>query len=579
MRRKTLWINLSLGVAVVLAIFLLIAVLRPQDPVTPARTVIVTAGDVVSTVTASGTVDRSGAVDLVFGASGTVREVRVVAGDEVQAGEVLVQLDNTAALQQMSSAESSLAQALSGAANADVSLATAQRNLANATRAADASNARNKEAVRQARENLSAAQNSWSDACLDVNSTTCPNPAAQAQIRSAENAVTAAQLAFDNAVATAANAAIGYNVSVNQATVDAERARADASTTCSTYGDSSTQCSSAVTARINAEQLLETAILNRTSNSLRDSQTMATASASLSNAQVALQKAQADLRKANADAVRSARQALTNAEQARDLGEVTNAQSVAAAQASVDSALAGQTTVQLSDGDEVSPSQAAVLAAERAVEVAEQALAETALVAPIDGEVGAMNVAVGDVVSAATGVAAVVLPADAWEVQADFAESDAARITVGDPVRATIDALPGIVVDGTVASVEPLATTSPNGLVTYGVRVSLEKAPDGIRDGMTASVSVEVDKVSAALAVPQSVITVRGDEAFVLKVNEDGTTTEISVQVGVQGDGLTEITGGIGAGDTLAVPTAEKGAAANFPEPGVPGGGRPSGGR
>jgi len=575
MKRRTLWVNLALGAGLVVALLVLIAVLRPQEEAAPTRTVTASVADVVSSVTASGSVDRSGAVDLVFGATGTVTDVFVSAGDSVVAGEPLAQLDNAAALQQVASAESSLAQALSNAATSNASLATAQRNLANAKKAADASNARNKEAVAQARENLRAAQNSWNDACLDVNNPTCPNPAAQAQLRSAENAVTAAQLAFDNAVATAANAAIGYNVSVNQATVDAERAKADASATCSTYGDSSTQCSSAVTARINAEQLLETAILNRTSNSLRDSQSMATASASLSNAQVALQKTQADLRKANADAVRTARQALTNAEQARDLGIITNDQSVAAAQASVDSALAGQTSLQLSDGEEVSAGQAAVLAAERAVDVATQALADTTLVAPIAGEVGAINISVGDVVGAAAGVAAVVLPTDTWEVQADFAESDAARITVGDSASVTIDALPGSVIEGTVTSLEPLAATSPNGLVTYGVRVSLQNAPEGIRDGMTASVSVEVDRVGAVVAVPQSVITIRGNEAFVQKVNSEGITSEVAVQLGVQGDGLTEITSGVAAGDVLAVPTAEDGAAANFPEPGVPGGGGP----
>jgi len=576
---KRRWINIALAGALVLALILLVIVLRPQAEQAPARTVTVATADVVSTVTASGSVDRSGALDLVFNATGIVTQVLVESGQVVSAGDVIAQLDNATALQQVANAESALAQALAGAASTDASVATAQRNLANAQKVAELSNARNREAVRQAKENVRAAQNSWSDDCLDVTSTTCPNPAAQAQIRTAENAVTAAQLAYDNAVATAANAAVGYNVTVNQATVDAERARADASATCTTYGDSSAQCSSAITAKINAEQALETAILNRTTNSLRDSQSMATASASLSNAQVALQKTQADLRKASVDSLRTARQALTNAEQARDLGEITNAQSVAAAQASLDSAVAGNTSLTRNDGEEVSASQAAVLAAEQALVVAQEVLNDTSLIAPIDGEVGAVNVAVGDIVGASTGVAAVVLPTEDWEVYADFAESDAAQITVGDPATVSIDALPGSFASGTVSSLEVLASTSVNGLVTYGVRVTLQDVPSGIRDGMTASVSVEVEKAAGVVAIPQSVVLIRGEGAFVQRVGPDEVVTEVPVELGIQGDGLVEVISGVSAGDTLAVPTLTEGQGANFPEPGVPGGGRPGASR
>ncbi|MEL0248612.1 MAG: biotin/lipoyl-binding protein, partial [Actinomycetota bacterium] len=108
MRRRTLWVNVGIGVAIAAVLGLIVVSLRPSSQAPEQRTVTVTRGDVTATVTASGTVERSGVVDLTFATPGTVTSVDVAAGDVVSAGDVVATVDDTAARQQLAAAESTL---------------------------------------------------------------------------------------------------------------------------------------------------------------------------------------------------------------------------------------------------------------------------------------------------------------------------------------------------------------------------------------------------------------------------------------------------------------------------------------
>ena len=574
MKRRTLWINISLGVGLLLALVVLAVSLRPAAPEAPARTVTAEVGTVTATVTANGTVERSGAVDLAFGSSGTVTEVAVEVGDVVTQGQVLARIENSDALRQLASAQSTLAQALSAATSAGVGAQSAQQTLANAIATAEETNTRNRQAVIQARSNLRATEATWSEACLNITDPTCPNPAAQAQLRAAENSVTSGRLAYDNAVATAVQNEIGYNLNVNQSRVSAERSQANQSSACTTYGSDSSSCISANDALLSAQQLYESALNSRTAGLLADRQAIATASMTLSNANVALQRAQADLRKAHKDAVRAATQTLTNAKQTYDLGVISGEQSVNAARAALATAQQSTTEVALPDGRELSASEAAIESAQTLVAAAEQAVADTTIIAPINGRIGFVTYVVGESSGSLTATdrtGITLLPEGDLEITADFAEADAARVRIGDPVTATFAALGGASAAGTVTAVDEVATTGANSLVTYGVRVQLTDAPEGVREGMTASVTVTVDEVTDVLLVPAGVVTERDGRAFVLRPLEDGTTEEVAVTLGLKGDVATEVQSGLSAGDTVVVPEADEGAV-QFPQGGVPGG-------
>ena len=571
MRRRTLWVNVGIGVAIAAVLGLIVVSLRPSSQAPEERTVTVARGDVTATVTASGTVERSGVIDLTFTTPGTVTSVNVEPGDAVSAGMILATIDDTVALQQRAASESSLAQAVQSLASTDASVASASTALSDAKRVAEENNRRNRLAVQQAEESLRAAQDLWSEACLDPANTACPNPAAQAQLRSAQANIDSAQRTADAATETAANNAIAYEIAINQAVATEAQRKVQESTAC--QDDSSTTvCQNAKASTLAAQQAVENAQRAKTTGLITDRQAQESSSAALSSAVLSTQQLQGELAKAGADAVRSARQSLEVAERALKQGKATGEQTVRAAQSALNSALAAEEPIEGRDGSETTAGGVAVEAARAGVEVAQQAVDDTRLVAPVDGVVGSVPYVVGEVSTASgTQGGITVLPDGPIEVVANFAESDAAKVRVGSSATITFDALAGERAEGTVVSIDPVGTTSNSGLITYGVRVQVIDAPTMVREGMTASVSVLVDEAVDVLVVPQSAVTGTDDRAAVLVQRTEGaetSTEKVRVVLGLQGDAGVEITAGVDEGDVLVIPSADD---VSFPDGGVPG--------
>jgi RND family efflux transporter MFP subunit len=571
MRRRTLWVNLAIGAAIVVVIAVILAALRPSDAPVEQRTVTVARGDITATVTASGTVERAGVVELAFASAGTISEVNVEPGQTVSVNEVLAEVDDTAALQQLAAAESTLAQAVQSAASTDASVANASAVLADARRVAKETNRRNRLAVDQARESLRVAQDLWDASCLDPDNAMCPNPAAQTRLRAAQASIDSAQLSVDIAQQNVIDNAASYNAAVDQANELLLQRQRQESSACESDSSSSV-CTSAQTATITARQAYDNAVRTRTTGLVADQEAFQTASLNLASANVALQQAQAELRKAGDDSERSARQALETAERTLAQGKASGEQAISNAQGALNSALAAQRTVEVADGAEVTAAEAGIEAAQVGVEVAQRAVDDTRLVTPVAGTVGSVPYVVGELAVATGSQGGItVLPEGPLEVVADFAESDAANIYVGAPATVTFDALAGEQAEGTVVAVDPVATTSATGLITFGVRVQVNDAPAAAREGMTASVSVLVDEASGALVVPQGAITGSGERATVLLQGPEGTTESVPVTIGLQGDAGTEITAGVSEGDVLVIPSADD---LSFPDGGVPGSGR-----
>ena len=574
MKRRTLWLNLGIGVVILAVLGLIFGALRGGQQPDEERTVTVVRGDITATVTASGTVQRAGVVELAFASAGTITSVDVQPGDTVTAGQVLASVDDAVALQQLATAESTLAQAVQGAASTDASVSSATAALSDARRIAEQTNERNELAVTQARESLTAAEDLWDESCLDPQNATCPNPAAQAQLRAAQASIDSAQRAFDTAVENAANNAIGYDVAINQAGETLTLRRNQETAACEGAASTTSTCSSAQAATVAARQAYDSAVRARTSGLLLDQQAQQTASLNLASANVALQRTQAELRKAGQDAERTARQALATAERVLEQGKVAGEQSVQAAQSALGSAQAAEATVDIPGEGPVTAADAAIAAARTGVEAARRAVDDTRLVAPVAGIVGEVPYVVGEIAApSATSGGLTIIPDGPLEIVADFAESDAAGIRPGAQATVTFDALAGSQAQGVVVFVDPVATTSNTGLVTYGVRVQVEDPPSAVREGMTASVAVVIDEVTDVLVVPQGAITGAGERASVLLRGSDGVAVSTPVTIGLQGDNGTEITGGVAEGDVLVIPSAED---VSFPEGGVPGSGRDS---
>ena len=175
---------------------------------------------------------------------------------------------------------------------------------------------------------------------------------------------------------------------------------------------------------------------------------VAQAKAQLVSAQAGAKRAQLELDRQQALAERqyASRQTLEQAESNRDqsVAAVQNAQAaIDAAQANVD-VLKAQQQEAMRAVDEL----------RTALAKAERDLSFTVIRAPIDGVVGNRGVQTGDFVQTGQRIASVV-PLDEVYIDANFKETQVAKLRPGQKVSVAVDAMPDRPIEGTVASLSP----------------------------------------------------------------------------------------------------------------------------
>ncbi|HUY72666.1 MAG TPA: HlyD family efflux transporter periplasmic adaptor subunit [Gaiellaceae bacterium] len=266
---------------------------------------------------------------------------------------------------------------------------------------------------------------------------------------------------------------------------------------------------------------------------------------------------------------------------ARQSSTVTSAtESLAQTQATIAASETPSATTIMQDKATVAQDEATVVADQKA-------LAETMLTAPIGGVVTAVNGSVGatvsgsgstvskgaassattsgaagggagsgsssSVASSGSSVFATIDSLGRLEIVSGFPEADATKIAVGQPATVTFAALPGVDVAGKVVAVSGTSTVVSN-VVTYDETIALVDPPSGVKEGMTASVSVVDQTRENVLLVASSAITTAGVRSTV-ELLVGGKTTVTPVTIGLVGNSSTQILSGVKAGDVLVEPT------------------------
>lgn len=121
-------------------------------------------------------------------------------------------------------------------------------------------------------------------------------------------------------------------------------------------------------------------------------------------------------------------------------------------------------------------------------------------------------------------------------VTAEVDEEDISRVRVGQKVVLRADALPGEVLDGSVAEVTPKGDPIAR---SYRVRVALAD-PSRVKVGMTVDANLIVAERANALLVPATAV--QGNALWTVN---DGRAHRQAVRVGITGSGRTEIVEGL----------------------------------
>lgn len=197
------------------------------------------------------------------------------------------------------------------------------------------------------------------------------------------------------------------------------------------------------------------------------------------------------------------------------------------------------------------PNAQDVRAAQARVDAAQVIVDSLSIIAPFDGEVLSVDNRAGDVVD--TGEFSVNLAnLDQLYVETQVDESDIARVKLGNPVTATLDAVPDHTLTGKVAAINPVGEVV-SGLVKYNVRIELDKVDDGtfLPLGTTANVVIQVKEASKTLAVPITSIQNDSKGEYVWVMQNDGTKKRVDIVTGSIIGELVAVTGDLNEGDQV----------------------------
>ena len=195
---------------------------------------------------------------------------------------------------------------------------------------------------------------------------------------------------------------------------------------------------------------------------------------------------------------------------------------------------------------------------------ADDALAKTSILSPIDGIVSRLRVRAGEMV--VIGIqnqpgTTLMTISDLGEIDAEVkvAEADVLRLAVGQPGSVTLEALPGKTFRGTVAEIGASALPVSGGGAAareFKVVVRLDAPDPGLRPGLTCDAEIVTSERANVVTVPLQSVVLRasadGAETTGVFRVENGRASFTPVKTGVIG-GLDIEVSGLAAGASIIV--------------------------
>lgn len=204
--------------------------------------------------------------------------------------------------------------------------------------------------------------------------------------------------------------------------------------------------------------------------------------------------------------------------------------------------------------EEIAAQEAQVKAAEADLANAQAQLRKTLVVAPFDGIVTRMDVKVGEIVSpGSSGIA--MIGTGLFEIESFIPEVNISRLSVGNPATITLDAYGSdIIFDATVIAIDP-AETLRDGVSTYKTTLRFIDEDQRIKPGMTANIRITAESKSGVIILPRSAITTSADGTKTVKVRSRDVVRDVVIQTGsMTALGQVEVISGLSEGDVVVLP-------------------------
>ena len=123
--------------------------------------------------------------------------------------------------------------------------------------------------------------------------------------------------------------------------------------------------------------------------------------------------------------------------------------------------------------------------------------------APLSGILSTLNIKKGDLIDSNQIIGTIITNQKIAKISLN--EIDSAKVKVGQNAILTFDALPDLKIKGKVVEISPVGK-EVQGVVSYDVKISLEKENREIKPGMSVNAEIIIDKKENVLLVPNSAI-------------------------------------------------------------------------
>jgi multidrug efflux pump subunit AcrA (membrane-fusion protein) len=481
-------------------------------------------GDVTQTFTATGSVTRKNTEAAAFAVDGTVNDIKVTVGDEVDVGQVLATVGTRALKLALLQAETTVAQA--------------ELNLYNAQHPSSSSSAKK----------VASSNSSSSSSSSSKKPTTPGLTTVTINLTTLNEAVSGVNLAVVNeakecdAIMAWVNEELTGSTSTPAPTSSSsEGSSGDSTSTPSAEASASESASPSASVTPSAEETTAEASPSAsatqyaaTSDPTEDElKACATARAELNTANTTLQTVMAAV----------------NAAANPTGGGSSSGSTSAPSGSSGSSSSSSSSSVSKS---QVASAKATLLQANQKLQAAEDNLAEAELLAPISGVVGTITLTEGG--DAGSGTITIVGSGDAV-VSIEVPLKTRGSLAIGQAVQVTpagsTKALDGKVTNISLVETSGTAGSSP----TYTTTVSVPDADQLLASGSKAAVTVPVKAVTGVVTVPASAVTPTGTGTATVQVLASGaeTPTTTTVKTGAVGGGRVEITEGLTAGQVVVL--------------------------
>jgi HlyD family secretion protein len=199
-------------------------------------------------------------------------------------------------------------------------------------------------------------------------------------------------------------------------------------------------------------------------------------------------------------------------------------------------------------GSQAASIAASIASAQAQVALATEKLKRHTILSPSDGVVLARSIEPGDAVL--SGASLFVLSATGQtRIRIEPDERNLALLAIEQPAVASAEAFPDQQFEARLQYIAPSVDPQRG---TVEVRLVVPEPPDYLRPHMTVSVEIEVAQADSAVLIPRSSLRDEAKDAHVFVIQE-GVVRRRPVQLGVRGDHVVAVAGGLNPPDLVVV--------------------------